>query len=102
MALGGADLSRVVLRVKSRSAIAIHRLRGETGPLWQKGFHDHAVHGDEDVRAAGAVCGRQSGAGRVGALGAGVSALGWALAVGWGGASSASGLLLRRAVLSVL
>jgi REP-associated tyrosine transposase len=51
MALGGADLSRAVLRVKSRSAIAIHRLRGETGPLWQKGFHDHAVRGDEDMRA---------------------------------------------------
>jgi putative transposase len=51
MALGGADLSRVVLRVKSRSAIAIHRLRGETGPLRQKGFHDHAVPGDEDMRA---------------------------------------------------
>jgi putative transposase len=50
MALGGADLSRVVLRVKSRSAIVIHRLCGETGPLWQKGFHDHAVRGTEDMR----------------------------------------------------
>jgi putative transposase len=26
-------------------------LRRVAGPLWQKGFHDHAVRGDEDMRA---------------------------------------------------
>lgn len=45
-------LSPLVLRVKSRSAIAINRHRREPGiRVWQKGFHDHAVRCDEDLRA---------------------------------------------------
>ncbi len=49
--LGDADLSRLILRVKSRSAIAINRALGHTGRLWQKGFHDHALRNEEDLRA---------------------------------------------------
>jgi putative transposase len=49
--LGDVDLSRLVLRVKSRSAIAFNRALGQSGPLWQKGFHDHALRKEEDLRA---------------------------------------------------
>ncbi len=50
-ALRQADLSRLVLRVKSRSAIGINRLFGQSGRVWQKGFHDHAIREEEDLRA---------------------------------------------------
>lgn len=46
-----ADMSRLVLRVKSRSAIEINRLLGRRGRIWQKGFHDHAIRKEEDLRA---------------------------------------------------
>jgi REP element-mobilizing transposase RayT len=48
--LGESDLSRLVLRVKSCSAIAINRALGRVGPVWQKGFHDHALRKEEDLR----------------------------------------------------
>jgi len=48
--LGDTDLSRLVLRVKSRSAITINRTLGKSGRLWQKGFHDHALRREEDLR----------------------------------------------------
>ncbi|MNO00306.1 hypothetical protein D3C81_2201730 [compost metagenome] len=39
-------------RLKSRSAIAINRLTGNIGrPLWQRGFHDHALRREEDLAA---------------------------------------------------
>jgi REP element-mobilizing transposase RayT len=37
--------------VKSRSAIEINRLLGRRGRIWQKGFHDHAIRKEEDLRA---------------------------------------------------
>jgi len=49
--LSDVDLSRLVLRVKSCSAIALNRALGQCGRLWQKGFHDHALRKDEDLRA---------------------------------------------------
>lgn len=49
--LGDSDLSRLILRVKSCSAIAINRALGHRGRLWQKGFHDHALRKDEDLQA---------------------------------------------------
>jgi putative transposase len=49
--LSDVDLSRLVLRVKSCSAIAVNRALGQSGRLWQKGFHDHALRKDEDLRA---------------------------------------------------
>lgn len=44
-------LSRIIQRVKSRSAIAINRALNTSGPVWQRGFHDRAVRNDEDIRA---------------------------------------------------
>lgn len=49
--LGNSDLSRLALRVKSCSAIAINRRLGRNGRLWQKGFHDHALRKEEDLKA---------------------------------------------------
>jgi putative transposase len=49
--LGEEPLPRLVLRVKSCSAIAINRLRGGSGRVWQKGFHDRALRREEDLRA---------------------------------------------------
>ncbi len=49
--LGSSELSRLVLRVKSRSAIAINRAMGQAGRLWQKGFHDHALRKEESLQA---------------------------------------------------
>lgn len=46
MQLGeGQDLSDCVQRIKSMSAHA------HQGPLWQPGFHDHAVRSEEDLPA---------------------------------------------------
>ncbi len=46
LSLGDAgSLSDVVRSVK---AVCAHRLGG---PLWQDGFHDHALRGDEDLAA---------------------------------------------------
>jgi putative transposase len=50
VALKEADLSRLVLRVKSRSTIEINRFLGRSGRMWQKGFHDHALREEEDLR----------------------------------------------------
>ena len=45
------DLSPLVLRVKSCSAIAINRFTGQKGrQVWQKGFHDHALRQEEDLK----------------------------------------------------
>ncbi|MBK6743666.1 MAG: transposase [Hydrogenophilales bacterium] len=45
------ELSKTVLRVKSRSAIAINRAMGDGGQrVWQKGFHDHALRAEDDLQ----------------------------------------------------
>lgn len=44
-------ISEVVRRVKGRSAYAINRHRGYHAKVWQKGFHDHAIRRDEDLKA---------------------------------------------------
>jgi len=49
--LGNDDLSKVMNRMKARVRKAF-RARGRKAPLWQRGFHDHALRADEDVRAA--------------------------------------------------
>jgi len=48
---GRKSLSAVVRTVKAASAMRINRMRGSREPLWQKGFHDHALRREEDVRA---------------------------------------------------
>lgn len=46
---GEHELSTVIGRVKSRSSRLINRARERHGPVWQDGFHDHALRRDEDV-----------------------------------------------------
>ena len=44
------SLSTVVSGVKSYSAIGINRMLSRQGaPVWQRGFHDHALRRDEDI-----------------------------------------------------
>jgi REP element-mobilizing transposase RayT len=42
-------LSTLVQGVKSRSAIAVNRVTGGRGPVWQSGFYDHRVRRHEDL-----------------------------------------------------
>lgn len=52
MALGEAKpMPRVIQILKNLSSRRINALRGETGSLWQAGFHDHALRAEEDVVA---------------------------------------------------
>ena len=46
------DLSLIVQLVKSGSAHALNRQLERRGPFWQKGFHDHALRREEDIRYA--------------------------------------------------
>ena len=48
---GTESLDAVVQRVKSRSARAIHQPLSHRDPLWQKGYHEHAVRKDKDIHA---------------------------------------------------
>jgi putative transposase len=43
-------LSTVVMSVKGRSAVEIGRVRGIRGPVWEIGFHDHALRREEDLQ----------------------------------------------------
>lgn len=46
-------LSALVGDFKANAAKVVHRALGQSGtPLWQRGFHDHALRRDEDLRAA--------------------------------------------------
>lgn len=45
----GETLSSIVKRVKARSSLAIGRHIESGGPIWQRGFHDHAIRRDEDM-----------------------------------------------------
>ena len=48
---GGHELSSVVARVKGKSARRINLLLEREGrPVWQAGFHDHAIRTEEDIR----------------------------------------------------
>jgi REP element-mobilizing transposase RayT len=44
-------ISEVMRKVKGRSAYAINCHRGGHARVWQKGFHDHAIRRDEDLKA---------------------------------------------------
>jgi REP element-mobilizing transposase RayT len=41
------NLSEVMRRFKGASASAVNRARARSGPLWQPGFHDHALRREE-------------------------------------------------------
>jgi REP element-mobilizing transposase RayT len=43
-------LAELMCRIKSRSSLAVNCALGRRGRLWQKGYHDHAVRRDEDVK----------------------------------------------------
>jgi len=52
LALGeGQELSALVQATKSYCARQVNALRRENGPVWQAGFHDHALRAEEDVVA---------------------------------------------------
>jgi REP element-mobilizing transposase RayT len=51
--LNHSFLSEVVRRMKGKSAYAINLHRGHHEKIWQKGFHDHAIRKDGDVKAVG-------------------------------------------------
>ncbi|MBL1376414.1 transposase [Zobellella sp. CGMCC 1.18722] len=45
-----AGLSPVIKLLKGRTARRLNELQNDRGHIWQKGFHDHAVRKDEDLR----------------------------------------------------
>jgi len=49
---GDVDLNSIVQMVKSVSAHALNRQLERRGSIWQKGFHDHALRREEDIRCA--------------------------------------------------
>ena len=72
MSLGeGTGLSTSVGQVKGESARRINELLGRTSqPVWQRGFHDHALRKEEDMREiARYVVANPLRAGLVGGLG---------------------------------
>ena len=44
------SLARLVQRIKSRSAIAVNRAASRNSALWQAGYYDHALRGEEDLK----------------------------------------------------
>ena len=45
------SVSELVKKIKARSSIAINASMGRQGSVWQRGFHDHALRGDENLRS---------------------------------------------------
>jgi REP element-mobilizing transposase RayT len=50
--LQSSNLPALMQRIKGHSAIAINLALASRGQLWQRGFHDHALRKEEDLRAA--------------------------------------------------
>lgn len=50
--LQSGTLQALMQGTKSRSAIAVNRMRGCSEQLWQRGFHDRALRYDEDLLTA--------------------------------------------------
>lgn len=48
--LKSGSLADLVQRVKGRSALVINRTSGQSGAVWQRGYHDHALRRDEELR----------------------------------------------------
>ena len=49
--LQSGSLDKVMGRTKSLSARAINRMTDRVGRRWQKGFHDHALRREEDLKS---------------------------------------------------
>ena len=45
------DLARLIGRVKTITARAVNGARGESGQVWSRGYHDHALRIEEDLVA---------------------------------------------------
>lgn len=43
-------LSQSMKRFKARSALTINRFLNRREPVWQRGFHDHALRREDDLR----------------------------------------------------
>jgi REP element-mobilizing transposase RayT len=43
-------LPSVIKQLKARSALAVNALLKRHGTLWQKGFYDHAIREEDDIR----------------------------------------------------
>ncbi len=48
--LQSGNLGDVMRRFKSYSARRVNQHSGTTGPVWQQGFHDHALRTDEECK----------------------------------------------------
>jgi len=46
------SLAQIMCRVKSRSSRSVNLLRGNSEPVWQRGYYDRALRRDEDLKAA--------------------------------------------------
>ncbi len=46
------DLTQVVRRFKSVSALRVNRHLGMAGALWQPGYYDHLIRDDENLQDA--------------------------------------------------
>jgi len=49
--LGEFSLTRVMNRMKSKSAVMLNRELGRAGRFWQRGYYDHALRKNEDVQS---------------------------------------------------
>ncbi|CAH0153304.1 REP-associated tyrosine transposase [Stenotrophomonas lactitubi] len=47
--LRASELSGIARRFKSSSALALNRLAGQCGVVWQPGYFDHAVRAEESL-----------------------------------------------------
>jgi len=47
------SLASVVRRAKGRSAFRINQSRKQTGPIWQRGYHDRLMPVEESLEAVG-------------------------------------------------
>ena len=67
----GSSLSSTVGSMKSQSGNSINQLLGKSSsPVWQRGFHDHALRRDEDImRIARYIVANPLRAGLVGSIG---------------------------------
>lgn len=49
----GTPLEKVVARMKSASGVLANRMLARSGPLWEPGYHERALHPIDDARAVG-------------------------------------------------
>jgi len=47
----GGKLDKVMQSIKSASSHHINKFHNRKGPVWQSGYHDHALREEEDLKA---------------------------------------------------